>query len=148
MTGGHDPQRSNKAIFRCDMPCFGKVIDALMWQAALPVSGFEVTNTPVNIPILVILFTGFPVRESLKASTHHSRSFFSKAEGLRGRLGLHWHLLETLLMGKRLDQKARISYTLYFAERNAEFKVSMHGMLWESRMNTHFQTKCSRKISI
>jgi hypothetical protein len=79
MTGRHDSQRSDKAVFCSDMPgkllrmqtatnikkehsspCFWKMIDTLMWQAALPIPSFEVTNTPINIPILVILFVGFP----------------------------------------------------------------------------------------
>jgi hypothetical protein len=42
------------------LPSFGKVINALMRQAALPVPSFEVSNAPKNVPILIILFMGFP----------------------------------------------------------------------------------------
>ena len=36
------------------------MVDALVWQAALPVPGFEVTDAPMNIPMLVIIFRRLP----------------------------------------------------------------------------------------
>ena len=46
------------------LPSFGEVIDALMWQTALPIPSFEVAHAPMNIPMLVILFGRLPAGKS------------------------------------------------------------------------------------